>query len=272
MVNERGTRMLRRALLHHQRRRIPRFAVEQLVQLAASGRHLRRLHEELRLQPLPLGGGERGVGHGKQTLDLLGPLAGLGIGVCRHGDAEAAQPADIIVGKKHVDIEVARRGERLFQHEDGHVSPAFAAADLPERLQVLVDRLVDRGLAGVVRGERAGDVQLLAAAMDGEIGQTEIARRPFVENAARSVGRQSVVRQDLQANGRDAAKVRAELQVVGVGLRLVAADEDRVVRLNGQQRHVGTGLHRAKDRPVPGVLARLGDPLGEGGGPAPPRS
>ena len=154
MMNERRPRMIGRTLLHDERRWIARFGTKESIEFLARRGHFLGLHEELSLKFLAIRGAERGVGQCQQVFDLVRPFASLRIGVGRRGDAEAAQAANIVIGEEHVDVELARRGERLIEHVDGHVPPPFAAVDLPVRLQVAVDRLIDRELA-VVNTNRA---------------------------------------------------------------------------------------------------------------------
>ena len=185
--------------------------------------------------------------------------------VGRYGDAKAAQPAGKVVGARASRCRTRPARRAAFRARRRRRAAALRSPPISQndcRSPSIALSIVF--LPAVVRVEAAGDRLLLAVRDGREIGQHEVALRPFVENAARPVARQAIVGQDLQPDGGDAAEIGAELQMVGIGLGLVAADEDRIVRLDGQQRHPRAGLSGRRTVQLSGVLARVFVPFGEG--------
>ena len=132
--------------------------------------------------------------------------------------------------------------KRLRQFEDGDVAHAFRRVNAPAGLRLAVNRRLHRpaaeaGLREV--GARARDPHGLAAGGHGELREREVA----VDGATGAFVRQAVVGQRLQPDRGDGARWRGGLDDVAVLRRILAACQQRTVRLvssASRRRRTGT--------------------------------
>ena len=107
------------------------------------------------------------------------------------------------------------------------------------------------------------EAKLGVAAEGLKFREEEIAERPFVIDAARSTLGEPRVGQHFEPQGRNTSEIATQLHVVHFVFRLVTADKDDSLGLDGDSGDVAVGFRRREDAPVACVLGFLGQPLGE---------